>query len=151
MKYVKLFEDWTTTIDNTHIGHWLAKLEHFLISQNIEVEKFSHNILFERDFQPDRVSIVLWDGGPYNLRIMFSNKLGIGKSLHDVDGNKVKDLKSLIMDFYNRHVKEVTGNEFMGHKPALRVKFINEETMLYRVVEEATILKFDYYSRPHGS
>jgi hypothetical protein len=82
---------------------------------------------------------------------MFSNKLGIGKSLRDVDGNKVKDLKSLIMDFYNRHVKEVTSNEFMGHKPALRVKFINEETMLYRVVEEATILKFDYYSRSYGS
>jgi hypothetical protein len=144
MKYVKLFEDWKTYIDNTHIGHWLAQLEHFLISQNIEVEKFSHDILFERDFRSDRVSIVLWDGGPYNLRIMFSNKLGIGKSLRDVDGNKVKDLKSLIMDFYNRHVKEVTSIEFMGNKPALRVKFINEETMLYRVVEEATILKFEW-------
>jgi len=57
----------------------------------------------------------------------------------------VKDLKSLIMDFYNRHVKEVTGIEFMGNKPALRVKFINEETKLYRVVEEATILKFSCF------
>jgi hypothetical protein len=37
MKYVKLFEDWKTYIDNTHIGHWLAQLEHFLISQNIEM------------------------------------------------------------------------------------------------------------------
>jgi hypothetical protein len=144
MKHVKLFEDWKTYIDNTHIGGWLAQLEHFLISQGIKVEKFNHDILFEREFRSDRVSIVLWDGGPYNLRIMFSNKLGLGKSLRDVDGNSVKDLKSLIMDFYNRHVEELKGHESVGIRPALRVKFISEETKLYRVVEEATILKFEW-------